>query len=491
MSSFIISSFSATSGAIADGDNTNDFTLTVTNGDSYASGVNVKIELSGDAIFVANGKNSIELQTNSLGNVSSKFSDVTSETVTITATLTEYSDVKQQTTSNFSQYSPQTNKIQMLLTIDNAIADGEDQNIVAIQSLNGNVVVPAVKISVALTNGAVFINGSNTADITTDSNGLATLPFTNNTAGTTRITAYLTENISIYSQLNAIFVSASPELVTELDVISDNARANGQSTNQVKVTVHDKVTNKVQAGVSVSFSVSGSAKFFNGKQSCVIVTDGHGEAYASLVDNVTEDITVTTVVNDITSTVVVHFSNNYQKFGIARAYNNNKTFSTDMPTTAWIGAKFFIEISGGSGDYSWSINNPGVDIAKVDPNTLSITFSSEVDLSESFIIQFKDNITEEEDNYSFFIKVFFTHYGEWRGFDNHDVYPSVGELSQLFKEWGDMSVYDGWVSREHNVYWTRDYNYWVCKTVNLRNGSVNGVIYTYLALGHSHAITSN
>ncbi|MFP1722719.1 Ig-like domain-containing protein [Lonsdalea quercina] len=477
----IIENFTLTpNSAIANGADLVSASAVVMNGNSYVSGEPVVFSItSGSAVF-SNGLSSIVVSTNSLGAVSASLVDTIAETVVVEVALQNDASVHSSLAATFTQSSNKTDTLNLLLTVDDAKADGEDQNLVELQTFSGAIPVPSVGVSVALTNGAVFINGLNTADITTDSKGRASLPFTSTTAGKTRLTAYLQDNIVVYGSVTATFVSATPstDVSLVLNVVSDNAQANGKSVNRVCATVTDNTTLKPLSGQTVMFTItSGSATFDNDSTTYSTTTDSDGNAYASVKDTKVESVTIRAAVGDKTATATVHFSQETTPLNIQRIYNVNQTFPSGGPTVAWNNAQFSMDVSGGSGNYSWSITegNDVLSVVSSSGHTGVFKFSqsrSSVNPDKEYNIHVSDTDTGETVDYTFTIDLYFTEFGDLYWYTNPNEFPTTNEFNRLLNEWGFMIPYDGWVTDENNGwYWTSEHSsYYYAHAFNVKNG---------------------
>ncbi|MFP1860815.1 Ig-like domain-containing protein [Lonsdalea quercina] len=208
--------------AVANGTDKISASADIMNGKNYISNEPVVFSITtGSAIF-SNGLSSIVVSSNSLGAVSASLVDTTAETIVIEIALQSDTAIHNSLAATFTPSHNSVDTINLLLTIDDAKADGEDQNQVELQTLSGTVPVSGASVSLTLTNGAVFISGENTAKITTDSNGRASLPFTSTTAGQSKLTAYLAENIAVYNSVTATFKGGEVVLPAPTVAEADN-----------------------------------------------------------------------------------------------------------------------------------------------------------------------------------------------------------------------------------------------------------------------------
>lgn len=191
--------------AVANGVDQISASAVIMNGNDYVANEPVVFSItSGSAIF-SNGSSSIEVLSNSLGAVSASLVDTVAEKIVIEIALQNDASVHNSLAAMFTQSDNIVDTLNLLLTIDGANADGEDQNQVELQTLSGAIPVSGTSVSLTLTNGAVFISGDKEAKIKTGSNGRASLPFTSMTAGQSKLTAYLDDNIAVYNSVTAVF----------------------------------------------------------------------------------------------------------------------------------------------------------------------------------------------------------------------------------------------------------------------------------------------
>ncbi|WP_277973315.1 Ig-like domain-containing protein [Pantoea agglomerans] len=466
--------------AVANGADEISASAVIMNGRDYVSDEPVIFTITtGSAIFL-NGLSSITVSSDSLGAVSASLVDTTAENIVVEIALQSDAAIHDTLTATFTQSDNTADTINLLLVVDDARADGEDQNQVELQTLSGAVPVTSIGVSVALTNGAVFISGDKTAKIKTDSKGRASLPFTSTTSGESKLTAYISDNIAVYNSVTATFVSASPETGLVLDVVSDHAQANGNAVNRVRATVTDRDTQKPLSGQAVTFTItSGSAVFDNDSISYSTTTNGNGEAYASVKDNAVETVTLSAGTGDKTATATIHFSQDYAPLKIVQVYNRNKTFPAGGPSTAWLGADFFALAAGGSGEYSWTIDSEYIDVTFFKENNYKAEFIFNKDLPDygSYTITVIDSITNEQDSYVFNLNAYFTHYADPKFYAEmlligFHLCPTTDELLSLYSDWGNMSPYGFIIDQSWGWYWTSDSNLLIQSKVRLVDGKV-------------------
>ena len=473
-----IRNFTVTPSALANGVEQNIATLQVFDDEGkYAPGVSVIFDLNKDAIF-QNGKQKITLFSNSLGRVEVGFVDSLSETVIIGAMIQNYPDSYQTLTTEFTQSSSEIDQIKMIVTADEAKADGEARNEVVVQAMSGATPIADTPLSLVLTHGAVFISGESQADIMTNRYGQATLPFTNTSAGLVKITAFLTHNIAVFAEAEATFTSVIPEGKLTLSVITDNATANGQTYNNVMASVTNPENSAPVPGANVMFTVSGSALFSNGTTTLSGRTNSEGQFFASLSNTVVENVQVTAVSGADTATVQIHFAEQQAPLTITRVFNKNKTIPRGEPTIAWHGAMLYIEAAGGSGNYEWAVTEGSDVLSVTDSHSNQATLHFESVTAQSaertYVVTLNDGADVIE--YSFTLNQYFTQFGQWEGYDvlNSDKYPPISVLQELYNQWGNMRNYEGWLpSNEVSHYWSNDLDWYFPYAVNLTNGNVD------------------
>ena len=443
-----INDFNTTSDAIANGVSTNKASAIIVNDQgNYEPNVSVVFTVSGAAVF-SNGLQEIISKSNVLGNISVEFANKVSETVIVTIMIEGDPDSKLSLSSEFGASSGNIDAIRLLATVDGAVADGVDTNEVVIQTVDGALPIGGAKVSVSLSNGAVFINGESNVDIETNESGITSLIFTNTHAGSTVFAAYLTDNIAIYSKIETNFSVVAQDVDVKLVVISDNAVANGQANNVVEIIVTDKLTEQFLSGIEVNCSVSGSAQIVYGQSN---TTNSQGSAIVAISDSTEEDVIVTVNVLDKTVSTTISFTEQEEPIKISRVYNVNKEFEVGGPTVAWRGAEFYIEAVGGSGHYEWSITDGpnALYISETNGNRVTLKFSdtTSAQAKQTYKITLVDG--SQTIDYIFTINLFFIEFEHWEFYESQEKYPSLEELTQLYREWGAMSIYDGWGGEKH------------------------------------------
>ncbi|WP_158784758.1 Ig-like domain-containing protein [Pantoea sp. BAV 3049] len=482
--SYSIEVFTATSGSPADGKEMNSFTATIVNGTTYADNVEITATLTGNALFASNKTNKVSLITNNQGVINEQFYDSTAETVDVHIELATDKSVSATTSSVFIPVNAVVEKLLLIITRDDALADGVSENELLIQTVTTDgIPVPSTPVVISLSGGAQFVEGKEASlEITTsDDDGTASLAFTNTNSGTTKVVAYVKGKLSIEEEADATFKEVKPILNTVLKVIANNAIANGQAFNQVEATVTSQETSNPVSGISVTFHVDGNAATFSdGATNFTTITDGDGKAYARLISKQPEDSDTVTAetYTGRSNSVFIDFQEDYPDLSIVRVFNLIKTFSGTGPTVAWPDATFYVQVAGGSGDYKWSSNSSSDLIYEASgehSDEAAFTFSSNATHDKEYTITVQDIKTNNISSISFSLEAFFTTFGTWKQYDwlTPSEYPSLGELTALFAEWGDMSKYNGWLIPGGKHYWSNTEVLGFAEAVNLVDGKIH------------------
>ncbi|MEN3752123.1 Ig-like domain-containing protein [Mangrovibacter sp. SLW1] len=187
----------------------------------------------------------------------------------------------------------------LVMIVDNAIADNTDANTVQAKVTNssGNA-VPDVTVNFSTAITGVTITA---ASVTTDSDGLAKTNITSTRDGSGPITAEINGNSQ---SVNATFVpdNSSATLASDsLVVTANNAAADGSDTNAVEVMVVDESNNPLP-NVKVNFATTNGAAITPS-----VVTDATGKAATTLTNTMAGTASVTAEVNGSSQTVDTTF----------------------------------------------------------------------------------------------------------------------------------------------------------------------------------------
>lgn len=250
--------------------------------------------------------------------------------------------------------------------------------------------------------------------------------------------------------------------ILSLNVSKNNAHPDGQDINTVKATVVDDSKLPV-SDITVLFHSAGNARFTNGNTTILRTsTDAQGECTADLVDTIAESVTITGQIPGAESqSVQITFADTYDTLEIESVSNENGIFPGNTFDIAWEGSSFTITTRGGSGSLSWHVTGgSGLAVTQEGSNSAVFTFRS-ADLSTTYTVTGKDDITEEEVSFSFILVDFvFT----WLSNINATVLMAAGYSSRLkskatllkiYQQWGDISTYNSAL----NWFWTSEFSY--------------------------------
>ncbi|WP_380182555.1 inverse autotransporter beta domain-containing protein [Kalamiella sp. sgz302252] len=200
-----------------------------------------------------------------------------------------------------------TASLDALEIIENgAIADGKAVNKikVSMHDASGNP-VPNQSLSFSVDNSASVV-----ASAATDKQGEVVVPVSSLKAGEVTFTAHADDNQT--RSVKIIFVAdAASALIGKLEIIENNAAANGQKENRVRVTITDSNGNPVPEQ-TVNFTADNSASVTPS-----LTTDNSGEAEAVVTslkaglsnitalmnDNIAKSVSVLFVADDVTASL--------------------------------------------------------------------------------------------------------------------------------------------------------------------------------------------
>lgn len=300
----------AKDGAQANGKATNAVTVALKDGDGQpVKGADITLSVDGDALL-SNGKGSITVTTNSKGLASDALTDVTIESVTITAMYKE-GDISATGNSRFDEVEEDYS---VLFKYPNVIEVGQwyTSKLLYIQGqLNGqeadvsNIEVYTshadMRDSPSLIEYGNHYNGqpNNSSSLFT-CQLKGTKPDAYNLINGTVTFADGTER----SFNTTIAIEDGYQLTVKA---ADGALANGKATNPVTVTLKD-IDGQAVKGAEITLSVNGDALMSNGKGSHTVTTDGKGQATDTLTDVTAETVTVTASYEDNSATDTSSFS---------------------------------------------------------------------------------------------------------------------------------------------------------------------------------------
>lgn len=252
--------------------------------------------ISGTGAFVG----SATVTTNANGDAVISLTSTVANTVTINASvngsdITNNGPIDVHFVPDAPSGSVSTTYLQVLIT--GAIANGTDMNSVKahITDANGNPVANQ-SVTFSISGGTANITGS--ATVTTDANGDAVITLSTTVAGSVSLTAIVNGiNIVNGSPATVVFVADAPDIgnpATALIVVTNNAPADGNSTNSVKAHIVDANGNPVP-GQTVTFTIASGTATPSG--SLTVTTDANGDAFITLTSNIAGDVTITAQLN--------------------------------------------------------------------------------------------------------------------------------------------------------------------------------------------------
>jgi adhesin/invasin len=237
--------------ALADGSSVNTFRATVTSPSGQpVANTSVTWSLSSGT---ASETSSLNATTDASGNAVLSVTDTVAETVTATA---KAGNIQGQATATFNPASVEVSAVTVTMPTNNQIADGSATNQAqALVTDANNQPLANVQVTWSIT-GSATVNATTPLSVTTDSNGVATLRFTDTVGENVTVTAMAGGK---QGQATATFVSAAfGPLVIELE--------HGNGTQAINVaTVSDGLEFTVNAypgmaegdQITASFKVTG------------------------------------------------------------------------------------------------------------------------------------------------------------------------------------------------------------------------------------------
>lgn len=353
-----------------------------------------------------------------------------------------------------------------LTTTTGASADGVAVNTATAKLMLNNTYASGESIIFNISGGALFDNGLQKITAVTSATGITSVSFTDLVPEMVTIVAVVGADDSVLQMAQSNFTNTAPtDNELALDVIVDNAKANGVDKNQLQAVVRSKTTMQPVPGVTCSFlAQGGSAKFDDGSKIYTAETDVIGVCNAYLTDTTVESVAVTvTIPGNQTRTQAITFTGGDPLTITEVSTLTDKQFSLSNPTVAWIGAEFRIMFSGGSGVVDWSIDNPGLAVQSNLRGGVILKFSDYADAGTKYTVTGTDKNTKEMVKYSFLLEDFYVSFGSVESLEvlylagvTHYL-PSPKQLHNLYAQWGVMSNYNGWTDKT-SVYWTNSFD---------------------------------
>ncbi|CRY69037.1 invasin [Yersinia pekkanenii] len=264
--------------AVADNNDTNAVQATIKDANGNpVSGSNVDfIATNGATVIAANG-------------------GVSDDHGMVLATLTNASAGDSIVTANIGALNKTTDtkfiagavaNIELSVLDDDAVANGSDTNVVQaiVTDARGNLV-----------SGQTVVFRSDNTDVqmtpvigTTGADGVATATLTTTVAGTNTVVATIG---SVSDSIDTTFVAGAVANIV-VNIINDNARADGIDTNTVEAIVTDSYGNSV-ANQLIRLNPNGGVNVSPG----IVITDADGRVRASFTHTIAGPVTVTTTSN--------------------------------------------------------------------------------------------------------------------------------------------------------------------------------------------------
>lgn len=267
------------------------------------------------------------------------------------------------------------------------------------------------------------------------------------------------------------------DYIRVLDVLENNATADGYTTNSVQYSNFTASTLEPVSGETVLFQITkGGAKFTNGSTVLRTMTDSDGIATAQLTNTTPEVVTVkvtTSLVTNTPLTTDVTFVKGGALVINSITTEHGRIFAAGEPTIAWNGAKIKVITSGGSGSASWSVSGPGLALDETLTNGALFRFTSDTTTSTVYEIKVEDKVTGSSGSYSFTLADFYQSFGTntLHEFVDQQRLPTPEQLLNLYGQWGPMSNYSGWTENT-DVYWTNEGFLTLVTLVNLDTGEL-------------------
>lgn len=296
MSNTYTLALNVTSGAAADGKDTNKATVTLSNGTEWVGSATINFLVTGSAKF-ANGSQMSKATTDTLGRAVVTFTDNIAESVIITA-LSDTHEVSQNGVSTFAESgSGGTDDYQLTVTATSGAApDGDATNDVTV-TLTDKQGAPLARqiIDLSVSGSAQFADGATTTVIT-DKNGSHVVTITDTAEEKVTITAvmYDDDGTTVLAEATGTSSFGQADSDYHLSVTATSGAApNGLSTNNVKVTITDKKGTPLQRKI-IDLAVNKNAYFKDGSsQTLSLVTDAEGQHQTGILDEFEEIVTVT------------------------------------------------------------------------------------------------------------------------------------------------------------------------------------------------------
>jgi adhesin/invasin len=467
--------FVVNTGAVANGQNSNDLSATVKDDNGHAV-PNVAVTFA-----VITGQATLQSQvvrTDVNGVATAKLVSLVAGDNTVTATVgNNTTDPK---ASTFVAVTLDLAKSSFTVSEDKITAGGTTTSTLTFtpkEANNNNPLTGLTNVKFELQTGNVV--GATLSDVTevqvTEKqpiNGMYTATLTAGTkAGAVTFKPKIGNTVVDKSATVTFIADSNTAQIADVDfTVATGALANGSATNAMSATVKDANGNAVP-NVDVTFAVTtGDAT----PRSQMVQTDADGVATATLVSLVAGDNAVTATVGSNTATAKT------SSFVVVPAITgvsvNGATFAVDkgFPTTGFTGAHFTLTVAGAPSDYTWSSS---ASWAPVD-TTGKVSFTSQGN-SSPVTIWAEPKAGGTALTYTFTVKSWFSHHGvkperfsyamkHCTNRENH-VMPVINEMifsdaptkrvagsNKLLSEWGSPGSYSTSEFKIKTAYWLSD-----------------------------------
>lgn len=280
--------------------------------------------------------------------------------------------------------------------------------------------------------------------------------------------------------MNKIHLRSESGFYLHVKVIENNARADGIAENIIEVYCMDDDYYPVRSQ-DILMTLSGNALFKrNGQAYDHSFTDPYGVSRISIINKVPEEVEFTAQVSGEKSTkqvIPIDFIINTNTLKISQVVNANKKFNlTGQPTTAWSGAFFYIETTGGSGSVDWKVIQSFAEVTIQSDSLGRGLVIINARPRQICLIEGTDRVTKEKVTYNFQITNFVNTEVTRRGIsETLSIYGynilSIGEYNTLFNQWGNLRKYDPWARIVRSHHWTNDNGFWSTTCFNIYDGT--------------------
>lgn len=311
--------------AFADGNDTNVVQIKVTDAfNNPLSGKTVNLSADNGAVFIGD---ITSITTDDSGQATV---ELTSHRVGVSTVTVALNGTSKSATVNFvvNRGSAGIASGDLIVTKDNAKADGTDSNTVYIRVTDAHAnPVPHQMMLLATDDGEITTN-----TVSTGEDGTVTIPIRSVVAGSTVVTASINRKLS---SVDMTFVADSDSAqVALLRVQANGALADGLHSNVLQVTVND-INGNPLSGQTVSLSADNGATFIGNISS--VKTNTSGRATVGLTSTQVGESTVTATLNNTSKKATVNFVVNSAGAEIAQGdltvtKDNAKADGTDSNT---------------------------------------------------------------------------------------------------------------------------------------------------------------